>query len=149
MKYEVRPMVVDDIESIIEGETKIFGESLGYDMLYTELKLNPYAYYFVLDIDKKVSGYIGVWIEEDHSEIINFYIDKEYQNEGFGQMLLSFVIELVKSTGINNLSLEVRESNKKAIHIYEKFGFKYSHTRENYYKDHENASVMILEVSKC
>ena len=64
-------------------------------------------------------------------------------------MLLSFVIELVKSTGINNLSLEVRESNKKAIHIYEKFGFKYSHTRENYYKDHENASVMILEVSKC
>ena len=50
MKYEVRPMVVDDIESIIEGETKIFGESLGYDMLYTELKLNPYAYYFVLDI---------------------------------------------------------------------------------------------------
>lgn len=149
MKYLLREMLEDDIPSVIEGEEKIFGESLGYDTLYSELKLNPYAFYFVLEIDKKVRGYMGIWIEEEHSEIINFYIDKEYQNQGFGKMMLEFVIELVRSTNVPTISLEVRESNERAIHLYEKYGFKYSHTRENYYKNHENAKVMILEVSKC
>lgn len=142
-------MLEDDIPYIIEGETKIFGESLGYDTLFSELKLNPYAYYFVLEIDKKVHGYMGVWVEEGHSEIINFYVDQEYQNQGFGKMMLGFIIELIKSTDVPTISLEVRESNQRAIHLYESFGFKYSHKRENYYKNHENANVMILEVSKC
>ena len=149
MKYQIRPMTVDDIDSVVKGEEEIFEESLGFEYLYSELKLNPYACYLVLDIDNKVEGYIGVWIEEEHSEIINFYVSKEYQGEGFGQMLLRFVIDLVKSTHVKNLSLEVRESNSRAIHIYEKYGFKYSHTRKDYYKNHENANVMILEVSKC
>lgn len=138
-------MTIDDIDQVVEGETKIFGESLGYDMLYTELKLNPYANYFVLEIDKKICGYIGAWIEEEHAEIINFYVLEEYQNMGFGSMMLEFVIKLVKMSRVPVLSLEVREHNTKAISLYEKYGFKYSHIRKNYYSNGENALVLILE----
>ena len=138
-------MNIDDINEVIEGETKIFGESLGYDMLYTELKANPFSHYFVLEIDKKVCGYIGTWIEEDHAEIINFYVLEEYQNMGFGSMMLEFVIKLVKMSKVPVLSLEVREHNTKAIALYEKYGFKYSHTRKQYYSNGEDALVLILE----
>jgi len=148
MNYLIREMVQEDIEAIVAGEEKVFGESLGYDMLYSELVMNPFAFYFVLEIDDEVHGYIGVWIDEDHSEIINFYIDAEYQSMGFGSMLLEFVIELCTISKVPNISLEVRESNEKAIKLYNKYGFVYSHKRVHYYKNGEDALVLIKEL-KC
>lgn len=146
MKYLLREMTLDDIDEVIAGETEVFGESLGYDMLYTELKLNPYAFYFVLEIDKHIAGYIGTWIEMEHSEIINFYVLEKYRNKGFGKMMLEFVINLVTKSNVPNISLEVREHNERAIKLYEKYGFRYSHTRKNYYSNGDNALVLILEV---
>lgn len=146
MNYSIRQMTTDDINDIIIGEEKIFGESLGYDMLYSELTLNPYAYYFVLEIDGKINGYIGTWIDPDHAEIVNFYIDEKYQGLGFGSMMLEFFIELCDSCNVPNISLEVRDHNEKAIRLYESFGFKYSHTRKNYYSNGDDAFVLILEV---
>ena len=146
MKYELREMTIDDIDEVIKGETAVFGESLGFDMLYQELTLNPYAHYFVLDIDHKVAGYIGVWIEVEHSEIINFYVLDEYRSLGFGSMMLEFVIALVTNLNCKNLSLEVRVSNTRAQNLYKKYGFVESHRRKEYYSNHEDAIVMILEV---
>ena len=147
MNYNLRQMELSDIEDVIAGEERIFGKSLGYDMLYTELKANPYAFYFVLEVDDKFGGYIGTWIEQDHSEIVNFFVFEEYQGNGFGQMMLDFVIELVSSVGVPSISLEVRESNTKAISLYEKNGFVFSHKREKYYSDGEDALVLICEVN--
>ena len=65
---------------------------------------------------------------------------------GFGSMMLEFVIELIKMSNVPNISLEVRYNNKKAIRLYESFGFKYSHTRKNYYSNGDDAYVLILEV---
>lgn len=146
MDYQLRLMTISDIDEVIKGEERVFDESLGYDMLYSELVMNPFANYFVLEIDDKVSGYIGVWIDEDHSEIINFYVDKEYQNLGFGSMMLEFVIELCTMSKVPNISLEVRESNLKAISLYNKYGFEYSHKRKEYYKNGEDALVLIKEL---
>lgn len=146
MKYTLREMTFDDIEEVVKGEERIFKESLGYDMLYSELKLNPFAYYFVLEVNKKVSGYIGVWIDGEHAEIINFYVDEEHQGKGFGSLMLEFVIQLCELTKVPNISLEVRESNTKAIGLYNKYGFNYSHKRVHYYKDGEDALVLIKEL---
>lgn len=143
MEYELRPMTVLDIDSVVEGEEKAFGESLGYDMLYSELVMNPFANYFVLDIEGFVRGYIGVWIDEDNSQIINFYVDEDYRGLGFGSMMLEFVIELCKMSNLNAVSLEVRESNHNAISLYEKYGFVFSHKRKHYYKDGEDALLLI------
>ena len=146
MDYQLRLMTIADIDDVIKGEERVFDESLGYDMLYSELVMNPFANYFVLEIDEKVSGYIGVWIDEDHSEIINFYVDEEFQNMGFGSMMLEFVIELCGMSKVPNISLEVRESNLKAISLYNKYGFEFSHKRKEYYKNGEDALVLIKEL---
>lgn len=146
MKYQIREMTINDINDVIIGEEKIFGESLGYDMLYSELTLNPYAYYFILEIDGKVGGYIGTWIELERAEIVNFYVDEEYQGMGFGSMMLDFFISVCEASNVPNISLEVRESNERAIGLYENFGFEFSHKREKYYKDSENALVLIKQM---
>lgn len=146
MKYKIRPLEENDIMDVVEGETKAFGMSLGFDMIYSDIKLNPYANYFVLEIDKKVKGYIGIWITYEVADIINFYVDEEYQGMGFGKMLLEFVINLCTLSKVQTISLEVRETNEKAIGLYEKYGFVFSHKREQYYSDKTDALVLIKKL---
>jgi ribosomal-protein-alanine N-acetyltransferase len=146
MNYQLREMKIEDIEEIVKGEEKVFGHSLGYDLIYSDLALNPYALYVVLEIEEKIHGYVGMWIT-DNLEIINLYVDEEYQGMGFGSIIMEFVIDICEQSNISNLSLEVRSSNVKAINLYEKYGLKKSHIRKNYYvnenKETEDAIVMV------
>ena len=146
MKYQLREMLIDDTDKVIAGEERVFGVSLGYDLIYSDLALNPYALYIVLEIDDEIHGYVGMWIT-DNLEIINLYVDEEYQGMGFGSILMDFVIDVCEQSNISNLSLEVRSSNTKAINLYKKFGLKESHIRKNYYvnenKETEDAIVMV------
>ncbi len=139
MNYQFREMTKEDIETIVKGEEKVFGHSLGYDLIYSDLVLNPYACYIVLEIDDEIHGYVGMWIT-DNLEIINLYVDEEYQGMGFGSLIMEFVIDICEQSGISNLSLEVRESNVKAINLYKKYGLVESHIRKDYYKNENNES---------
>lgn len=143
MKYQIRPMTIEDIDTVVSQEEEIFGTSLGYDMLYTELTLNEFGFYFILEIDDTVQGYIGMWIVENRAEIINFYVNKPYQGYGFGKMILEFILELCEKSGVEFLSLEVRKSNERAQNLYQSFGFQKAFTRPNYYSDGEDAYVMV------
>ena len=141
MRYLIRPMERKDIDEIVEGEKRIFNTTLGEDFLISELEINPFSQYMVLEIDKKVRGYIGLMIA-DNMQILNFYVDKEYQHMGFGSMMLSFAIKICENMQIKSLTLEVRESNQNAINLYKKFGLEEVAIRKNYYLDGENAILM-------
>lgn len=146
MNYQLREMKKEDIEIIVKGEEKVFGHSLGYDLIYSDLALNPYALYVVLEIENEIHGYVGMWIT-DNLEIINLYVDEEYQGMGFGSIIMDFVIDICEQSNIQNLSLEVRSSNIKARNLYKKYGLTESHIRKNYYvdenKETEDAIVMV------
>lgn len=143
MRFRIRPLEEKDIGEIVAGETEVFGESLGFDMIYGDLKLNPYAHYLVLEIDGKVGGYLGLWITGEEAEIINFYVAKKYQGMGFGTKLLDFAVELCRMSEVKTLSLEVRPNNVPALKLYEKLGFVFSHVRKQYYRDGSDALVLI------
>lgn len=144
MRYALRPMLASDIDAVIAGEEKVFGKSLGKDFLLSELEINPYSQYLVLEINKKVHGYVGLWVN-DNMEIVNLYVDEEYQGMGFGTMIMEFIISLCEDCGIACLSLEVRESNEKAIALYEKFGLVVKAKRKAYYDNGEDALLMVRE----
>ncbi|MDD3106822.1 MAG: ribosomal protein S18-alanine N-acetyltransferase [Bacilli bacterium] len=148
MKYQIRPLEEKDIGEIVRGEEAIFGTSLGFDLIYSDLKLNPFAHYLVLEVDKHIGGYIGLWIHDDTAEVINFYIDLPYQRQGFGTMLLDFAVSLCEMSGVKSISLEVRENNVAAIALYEKFGFVFSHKRLKYYQDLSDALVLIKRIEE-
>ena len=141
MKYLIRPMTKDDINEVVNGEKQIFGESLGEDFLLHELELNPFSFYFVLEIDKKVGGYMGTWIS-DNAEILNFYVLEKYRHMGFGSLMMDFIIELCKSSKVKSLTLEVRESNNVALNLYDKYLLKQVGVRKHYYNNGEDAILM-------
>lgn len=59
-----------------------------------------------------------------HRAELGISVVKAEWNHGIGRMLLRELIAYAGKNGIEIVNLEVRSDNTRAIHLYEKFGFK-------------------------
>ena len=62
--------------------------------------------------------------------------------------LLDSAVKIMNSRGANEIFLEVRSSNCKAISLYEKYGFIKTGVRKNYYENKEDAILYNFKVEK-
>lgn len=139
----IREMVESDIEEVAALEKRVFKSPWKIDDFRYELFDNPFARYYVIVIDN-IIGYIGFWITFETAQITNIAVDLPYQSEGYGSILLDKCIEIAEKEMCENITLEVRVSNYKAISFYKKFGFIEANVRKSYYEDnHEDAYLMI------
>ncbi len=83
---------------------------------------------------RKLPGPIG--------HIVSVAVDAKYRRRGIGRELIKRVIEDLKGKVIG-ITLEVRVSNEPAISLYSSLGFSTLEIWPNYYRDGENALVMI------
>ena len=60
-----------------------------------------------------------------------------------GGRILELLEKIASEHNMTALSLEVRESNLPAISLYLKYGFIKNGLRKRYYKDNENAVLMM------
>lgn len=134
----IRRATVLDAKQIAELDNRMFVDSLEYDFIYNDLSNNPFAYYFVYEIEGNIIGYINCWVT-DNTEILNFCVDDKYQKQGIGTLLYNEVEKI--ANGI--ISLEVRVSNLNAINFYLNKGFEKACIRKNYYSNGENAILMV------
>ena len=82
----------------------------------------------------------------DEGQITNIAVDPAYRRRGYGSMIVGALIKHSKDNGIENISLEVRESNLAAIALYDSLGFEARGIRKNFYRSPaENAKVMVWE----
>ncbi len=96
-----------------------------------DLANNPFSHYLLYIENDKVIGFLNYYLMYEKIEIANFNVLDNYQNKGIGTKLIKYLIDNYKN--IENITLEVRKDNIKAIHIYEKMGFKKVAIRSNYY----------------
>lgn len=141
----IRRLELNDIDTIVKLEEEIFGESLGFEMLSEEIN-NPLIWFRVIEIDNKVIGYIGGYFFMEDGEILNFVIDENYQHQGYGSSLFTSIIDEAYNIGVRRITLEVRKSNHKGISFYTKHNFKEIFVRKHYYKNGEDAIVMMKEL---
>lgn len=139
----IRCLKKEDVSQIVSDEKRIFGDSLGEGMLMNSLDIDMY-HFFVDEQDSKIRGYIGLWVDSNIAQILNFYVNEEFRRNKIGTNLLEYSINFLYSLNVDTISLEVRQSNLDAIDLYEKYGFSYSHKRKFYYNDGEDALVLIL-----
>ena len=69
-----------------------------------------------------------------HRAEFGISIVKQYWGLGIGSLLLAALIDSAKSSGYEQLELEVVAENERAITLYKKFGFELYGTRENTFK---------------
>ncbi len=79
--------------------------------------------------------------------VISIAVLAEYRRRGVGSALMREAIEvLTKEYDVDAIYLEVRVSNEPAIRMYEKFGFVKSRIISHYYRDGEDAYVMVKRI---
>jgi ribosomal-protein-alanine N-acetyltransferase len=117
-------------------------------MFLNEITSNKFAHLFVLEDKDKVIGYSGVWIVSDSATVTKVSIAKEKQGKGLSNLLMKDLIQRVIDANCEYISLEVRVSNKKAIKLYEKYGFEQVGVRKKYYTDGEDACAMVKKFGK-
>lgn len=140
----VRKMEFRDIKKVVELEEKYLLESLGEKLLASELsEKNNGVSFYVIENDDVVIGYIGRYYFFQEAEVLNFVVDESYQRQGYGQKLFDKMVEDMKD--VKKITLEVRASNIKGINFYTKKGFKQVGVRKKYYKNGEDALLLLKE----
>lgn len=132
-----------DIKQVILLEEQFLGESLGEEMILNELD-NPNVCFLSAKDNEKVIGYIGAYTFDDSMEILNFVVDEAYQRQGVGSLLFNTLLNMYDKT--KSIVLEVRYNNEKGISFYKKNNFNVISKRKHYYKNGDDALVMMKEI---
>jgi len=92
-----------------------------------------------LDVFKRVfSGSARV------GHVISIAVLQEHRRRGIGSALMSEALKIFEEKyDVDSVYLEVRVSNQPAINMYEKFGFVKARIIRGYYRDGEDAYVMV------
>ena len=142
----IREMKVDDLKRIVELEKDLFLSPWNEEDFIHELKENPMAGYYILEKENQIIGYIGLWFLGDQCQITTIATDRHFQGQGCASQLMEYALEKSEELHYQNVNLEVRVSNVKAVALYQKFGFKNVAVRKRYYSNGEDAYLMIKEL---
>ncbi|MBM4352642.1 MAG: ribosomal-protein-alanine N-acetyltransferase [Deltaproteobacteria bacterium] len=139
----IRQMDVRDIPQVMVIEEATFSDPWLPEAFLAEIE-GPVSHAVVLEGAEGIVGYATFRTVVDEGHLMNIAVAPERRGERWGRRLLSFVIEVCRSHGALYLYLEVRPSNVAARAMYEQAGFAEQGTRRRYYRDGEDALLMVL-----
>lgn len=135
----IRQIKQDDnsaIASVIRKTLKEFGANHpgtvyfdeATDHLYDVFK-EPGSIYFIAEWQGNVVGGGGIFpsdgLPENTCELVKMYLLPEVRGFGLGKIIIEKSIEFAKNHGYRQIYLESMPELKKALKVYELFGFKY------------------------
>lgn len=137
-----RKMEEADVEVVSKIEEETFSMPWS-PQSFLEMIRRDDAFYIVAEEDKKIIGACGVMNILGEGDITNIVVKDTRRGEGIGTAMLLALMEEGNKQGITAYTLEVRVSNKAAIHVYEKLGFVLEGIRKNFYeRPREDAGIM-------
>ncbi len=131
---------------------------VGYAMSRIEKTRDPVLLGLYSELDKKEEKPVLARIleavkrqlgeERVVGHLVSIAVLREYRGMGIGSALLRETLKAVKEEyGAEAIYLEVRVSNYTAIRLYEKHGFRKVRLIRSYYRDGEDAYVMVKRFS--
>jgi ribosomal-protein-alanine N-acetyltransferase len=142
----IRPMTGKDIEDVYEINRLSFSHPWSKESFEKEIYNNKIAHYFVAVMNNKIVGYIGFWHMFQEVQITSIAVHPDYRRLGIGEALLDYIIDICEKNNVKEIILEVRISNTIAQNLYFKKGFKKIGVRKWYYRDGEDALVMVKKL---
>ena len=135
-----------DLDQVIKLENTVFLDPWSYHSFEKELE-NQFSYYFVLEKEEEILGYFGFNIILDECEIYTIAVKEKNQGQGIGKVMMDYIITFCKEHKVSVVTLEVREYNFSAMHLYLNYGFKKITRIKGYYRRPvEDGILMKLEL---
>jgi [ribosomal protein S18]-alanine N-acetyltransferase len=146
LQLEIRRLTIQDLSAVMLIEPIAFGTHHWSQQSFENELSNPIGYYFA-GIDRnsnELVGYSGFWlIDEDEAHITILAVHPSFRRQYVGERLLINNILEARSRGARRMTLEVRVSNQQAQNLYQKYGFKNSGMRRNYYQDNSEDALVL------
>lgn len=138
----LRPMREDDLDRImaIEHAAYEFPWTLG---IFRDCLRFGYIC-MVFEDDKDILGYGLLSVGAGECHLLNICVAPCYQGQGYGSKLIALLLDVARVRSAHMAFLEVRVSNKAALHVYTKMGFNELGVRKNYYPAHAGREDAIL-----
>lgn len=158
VKYiRIRPITRDDLDDVIAINIECLPEHYPYTFWLEHMEKWGDVFY-VAEVDGDIAGYILSRVEKGISRcrgregrighIVSIAVREKYRGRGIATALISAILNALQNIyGVEEVQLEVRVSNYKAIKLYEKLGFVKAERVKGYYLDGEDSYVMIKSLS--
>lgn len=142
--YKISLLDINDLEEAYEIEVLTNPSPWSIDNFKSSFEVGHHG--LVCKEDNKMLGFLIFSPIKPEAHLLSIAVIETQQYKGIGSLLLKSMIGQCKAMGINQVFLEVRASNEKAIGFYQKYGFKKDAIRENYYSGDipEDALLMSL-----
>ena len=153
-EYTVRQFKREDIDSVVSINRTCLPENYP-DQFFIGLYHHAPKAFIVAECSDGICGYIMCRIERGISSfgrspvkkghIVSVAVLMEYRHHGMGTQLISAAMEGMNEYGASEFFLEVRRTNEAAISAYEKLGFEIKRVLKGYYRDGEDAYLMVRQ----
>lgn len=142
----VRLMKESEIAAIAGIEIRMFSVSWSEETIRDFWNKMPST--FLVAVEKEqIIGFLIFFYVLNEGEIIRFAVEKKYQKQGVGSLLIAELEKICREKEITRLMLEVRISNLTAVNFYRKHGFETDSIRKDYYgTPSEDAVLMSCEI---
>ena len=143
---EIRDLACNDIDRVMEIESKTFVAPWKKEEMLYEFKENKFSNMAVILVDDYIVGFYDYWHTFDSATIAQIAVDPAYQRKHLGSLLMEEIIKDARAKKVRTITLEVRKNNEKAVKLYQKFGFIQTLVKEKYYSNGDDALYMIKEL---
>ena len=134
----IRKATKNDIFAINKLGSKLHANFIKTYHIETEID-NDLAIVLVAEEKNEIVGYLYAQNFVDNIDLLSIYIDEEYRLKQYGYNLICKLQSLYNN---KTITLEVSNSNTKALNLYEKCGFKRIAIRKKYY---QNSDAIIMK----
>ena len=147
--YRIRIAQPGDVAGMLEVERACFGDPWSARAI-REAMQSETSQAYVADESGKLLGFVLGRTSGPEAEILDLAVLPNMRRRGIARALLRAVRDAVTRVGVEEIFLEVRESNRAAISLYEGEGFRAVGMRHRYYRNPlENALVLRVAVAPC
>jgi ribosomal-protein-alanine N-acetyltransferase len=147
-RYRIRSAVPADASPLVEIERRCFSDPWS-ETSFREALNSPWTFGLVAYTGKGVAGYLIGREVAGTGEILNLAVAPDQRRRGMARALLRAGLSHLRKRRVEEVFLEVRESNQSAQALYLSSGFRPVGQRASYYRNpKEDALVLWLELEQ-
>jgi len=145
LNHQIVNLNFEFLEQVVQIEKSLRPETTWSRRIFCEVLNKAGTLSYVLLKEKKsVVGFFCAEVLFEEVYLLNFAVKEIFQRKGFGGKLLDFLIIESRRLKLKSISLEVKQSNFRAIGLYESRVFQKLGLRKKYYSQKEDALIMTL-----
>ena len=146
--YRIRSAVPADAGSLVSIERRCFSDPWS-EGSFREALESPWSFGLVAHNGQGIAGYLVGREVAGTGEVLNLAVAPEFRRNGVARALLRAGLNFLRKRRVEEVYLEVRESNQSAQALYLSLGFRPVGQRSGYYRNpKEDALVLWLPLEQ-